>query len=264
MYNVTSVMYYFMSEFMLIGNKCHRNKLDSKFPVDILNKSIPPAAHAKNLGVIIDSDLNFQRHIKNTVKVCNYFIRDIRCVRKHLTLDASTALANALVRSRLDYCNSLLHSLPGVHLNKLLRVQNALARVVTKSTRFTSTKSLLERLHWLPIASRLDFKIATLTYKAVHLKQSPCLAQHLKLKSMQLKTRNNDQLLLQHPSVGTNSYGRRAFSYTAPIVWNKLPYKIRNAPSVTLFRKKLKTLYFKLLEDHPMIEPCLVRKSIRI
>ena len=58
-------------------------------------------------------------------------------------------------------------------------------------------------------------------------------------------TRNNDELLLQHPSVGTNSYGRRAFSYTGPTVSNKHPYKIRNAPSVTLLRKKLKTLYFK-------------------
>ena len=42
-----------------------------------------------------------------------------------------------------------------------------------------------------------------------------------KLKSMLFNTRNNDQLLLQHPPVGTNSYGRHgydAFSYTAPIV----------------------------------------------
>ena len=123
--------------------------------------------------------------------MCNYFIRDIRRVRKHLTLDASTALANALVSSRLDYCNSLLHSLPGVHLNKLQRVQNALARVVTKSSRFTSTKSLLERLHWLPIASRIDFKIATLTYKVVHLKQPPCLAQHLSLCTSILETMIN-------------------------------------------------------------------------
>ena len=109
-----------------------------------------------------------------------------------------------------------------------------------------------------------DFKIATLTYKAVHLKQPPFLAQHLKLKSMHLNTRNNDQLLLQHPSVGTNSYRRRAFSYTAPTVWNKLPYKIRNAPSVTLFRKKLKTLYFKTSSRPPMVSPCLVRKSSKI
>ena len=42
-------------------------------------------------------------------------------------------------------------------------------------------------------------------------------------------TRNNNQLLLQHPgeeavdhclTVGANSYGRCAFSYTAPTVWN--------------------------------------------
>ena len=91
---------------------------------------------------------------------------------------------------------------------------------------------MLKRLHWLPIASRTDFKIAILTYKAVHLKQPPCLAKLLKLKSMHFNTRNNDQLLLQHPSVGTNSYGRRGFSYTGPTVWNKIPHSIRIAPSV--------------------------------
>ena len=150
--------------------------------------------------------------------MCNYFIRDICRGGKHLTLDASTALANALLSSRLDYCNTLLHAIPGVHLNKLQRVQNALARVVTKSTWFTSTKSLLECLQWPPIVSLIDFKIATLTYKPVHLKQPPCLAQHLKLKSMYLNTRNNDQLLFQHPSVGTNDYGHHTFSYTAATV----------------------------------------------
>ena len=84
---------------MLIGNKCYRNKFNSEFPVEILSNSKTPAAHAKNLCVYIDSDLNFQHHIKNTVKMCNCFVRDIRLVRKHLNLDASTALANALVSS---------------------------------------------------------------------------------------------------------------------------------------------------------------------
>ena len=100
-------------------------------------------------------------------------------------------------------------------MDKLQRVQkNSLARVVTKSTRFTSCKPLLKRLHSLPIASRIYFKIATLTYKAVHLKQPPSLAILLKLKPMHFNTRNNDQLLLQHSPIGTN-YRRPAFSYTA-------------------------------------------------
>ena len=192
-------IYYFQNQhtsyilFMLIGNKCHRNKINSEFPVEILNNSIPPAAQAKNLGVYIDSDLNFQHHIKNTVKMYNYFIRDIRRVRK----------------------------------------------------------PLLKRLHWLSIASRIDFKIATLTYKAVHLKQPASLAKHLQIKSMHLNTQNNDQLLLQHPPVGTNSYGRRAFSYTAPTVWNKVPDYIRSALSVMSFKKHLKTYYFGHLSRPP-------------
>ena len=108
--------------------------------------------------------------------MCNYFIRDIGRVRKHLTLDVSTALANALVSNRLDYCNSQLHSIPKVHLDKLQRLQNSLAKVVTKSTRFTSSKPLLD--HSLrQLRSRIDFKIATLTYKVVHLKQHLPLAK---------------------------------------------------------------------------------------
>ena len=90
----------------------------------------------------------------------------------------------------------------------------------------------------------MDFKIATLTYKAVHFKQPPSLAKLLKLKSMHYNTRNNDQLLLQHLPVGTNSYGRHAFSYTVPTVWNRIPHSIHNAPSVMSFRKELKKHYF--------------------
>ena len=237
------------TEFMHVVNKCQRNKIDSEFPVEILHNSIPPAAHAKNLGVYLDSDLNYQRHINNTVKVCNYYIRDIRRVRKHLNLDATTALANALVSSRLDYCNSLLHSVPKVYLNKLQRVQNSLARVVTRSSKLTSSKPLLDKLHWLPVVSRINFKIGTITYKAVHLQQPASLSKCLNLKDISYNTRTSDLLKLQHPSVGTNNYGRCAFSYTAPTVWNKIPLSIRQAPSIMSFRKQLKTYYFKTPPD---------------
>ena len=136
--------------------------------------------------------------------MCNYFICDIRCVRKHLALDTSTALANALVSSPLDYCDSLLHSIPRVNLNKLQHIQISLTRAIITSTRFTSCKLLLGRFHWLQIASRIDFKIATLTSKVVHLilKQTLSLAKHLKLYSTHINTRLNDQLLLQHPLIG--------------------------------------------------------------
>ena len=128
---------------MLIGNKCHLNKFDLKFQLNIVNNSILPVTHDKNLGVYIDSHLNFKQHVKYTEKMCDYFIREIyciRCLRQHLTFDASTALANAPVSSRLDYCDSLLHYIAVVYLSKLQSVQNSLPRVVTKCSRFTRHK----------------------------------------------------------------------------------------------------------------------------
>ena len=61
---------------------------------------------------------------------------------------------------------------------------------------------------------------------------------------MHLNTGNSDKLLLQHPSVGTNSYGHSAFSNTAPTVWNKLQYEICNAPLLIDFRKEIKNTLF--------------------
>ena len=104
------------TEFLLIGNKCHRNKFLPNFPIDILGNEISPKSSARNLGVSFDADFNFKHHINNVFKSCNYHIRDLRRVRKHLNLQTSTALANALVSSRLDYCNSLLYSVPAIYL----------------------------------------------------------------------------------------------------------------------------------------------------
>ena len=99
--------------------------------------------------------------------------------------------------------------------------------VAPEETRFTSSKLLLDRILWLVIASLIDFQIAILTYMVVHLKQPLSLAKYLKLKSMHVNTRHNDQFL-QLLWVSTNTYGCGAFSFTVPSVWNILPDNICN------------------------------------
>ena len=77
-------------------------------------------------------------------------------------------LANALVSSRLNYCDSLLSGIAENDLSKLQGVSKRLARVVTKSPPFTRNVPLLRSLHWLPVKYRVHFKICLLTYKALH------------------------------------------------------------------------------------------------
>ena len=84
--------------------------------------------------------------------------------RYHLYLDSAKLLANALVSSHLDYCNSLLSGIADTDLVKVRCIVNRLARVVTKSLPFTRSVPLVRSLHWLPVNYRVHFKICLLTY----------------------------------------------------------------------------------------------------
>ena len=87
---------------------------------------------AQNLGFIFDSDMSFPDQINSLSKSCHFHIRDIRHIRHLLPLSAATALADSLVSSKLDYCNSLYNGISQAYLNKIQCIQNTLARVSYK------------------------------------------------------------------------------------------------------------------------------------
>lgn len=85
-----------------------------------------------------------------------------------LTQKAAQVMVQALVISRLDYCNSLLIGLPACAIRPLQLIQNAAARLVFNLPKFSHTTPLLRSLHWLPIAARIRFKTLVLTYRATN------------------------------------------------------------------------------------------------
>ena len=95
------------TEFLLIGTKLEREKFLNNFPCLLLGQETNPSTSAKNLGVLFDSSLNFRKHISQTCRACFYHIRDLRQIRKNLSLDFAKQIAVTLVSSKLDYCNSL-------------------------------------------------------------------------------------------------------------------------------------------------------------
>ena len=108
------------------------------------------------------------KHVQNVCKSCFVQLRDFRHVRRFLNHDASVLVANALVSSRLDYCNSIFRSLSKFNLRKLQCIQNSAARIVSNTSRYTSITPVLKKLHWLPVEHRSVFKTATLVYKFLH------------------------------------------------------------------------------------------------
>ena len=213
------------------------------FPLELLGVKTNPAKSARNLGVIFDKNFTFRSQIS---VVCNsgfYHMRDLRRIRRHLDLDSAKLLATALVSSRLDYCNSLLYGIADIDLSRLQRVQNQLARMVTKSPPFTRSIPLLRSLHWLPVRFRILFKIKLLTYKTMREKQSVYLHSMLAASIPSRSLRSNNDNSLSVPRVKTNT-GARAFHSCAPSLWNNFPLSVRSASSVATFKKYLKTHLF--------------------
>ncbi|KAJ8397407.1 hypothetical protein AAFF_G00439560 [Aldrovandia affinis] len=124
---------------------------------------VSPSQSARSLGVTLDNQLCFSSHIAAITRTCRFSLHNIRRIRPFLTQEATQLLVQALVISRLDYCNSLLAGLPACAIKPLQLVQNAAARLVFNQPKFTP---LLSSLHWLPIAARIRFKSLVLAFQA--------------------------------------------------------------------------------------------------
>ena len=130
------------TEFLLIGHERQRVKCLSMFSVPLLGSEIHPSKTAIYLGFGFDENFKFRTHTNNVCKLSYYHIRDLRRIRKHLNLDQAKCLASAAVSGRLDYCDSLLHGVAVKDVLKLQRVQNCLARVLTRAGRFAPSTVL--------------------------------------------------------------------------------------------------------------------------
>ncbi len=99
----------------------------------------------KNLGVILDSNLYFENHISNVTKTAFFHLRNIAKLRNMLPDSNAEKLVHAFMTSRLDYCNALLGGCPASSINKLHIVQNAAARVLTRSRKYDHITPIFQR-----------------------------------------------------------------------------------------------------------------------
>ena len=205
---------------------------------------INPSECARNIGVMLDQNLNMEQQITTICKSAFLHIRNIRKVRKYLPQHAAETVVNALVTSRLDNCNALLFGLPKNLLQKLQYVQNSAARLIMGTNKRDHIRPVLRKLHWLPIDNRIVFKILLLTFKA-RAKLAPQYIQDLiNDYTPQRNLRSGSKCLLETPNYNLESYGKRAFSVAAPRLWNSLPMELKTSTSIDIFKKKLKTYLF--------------------
>ena len=88
-----------------------------------------------------------------------FILETLEKIRNLLSYNACSTIIHALISCRLDYSNSLLHNVPTHKTDRLQRLQNQCARILTKSTRREHITPVLKSLHWLKIQDRITYKI---------------------------------------------------------------------------------------------------------
>jgi len=201
-----------------------------------------------NLDVLLDSQLTMTNQIAALSRFCFFYLRKLRSIKQSLTPQATRTLVQASVSSRLDSCNCLLAGVNNQLLDKLQRIQNAAARLVT-GARSEHITPVLRHLHWLPIRQRISFKTAVLVCRCQHGMTQQYLCEPMSARSSR-RLRSVSSSLLAVPARTRTNYEQTTailFAVYGPRVWNSLPDELRS-PDITLitFRNKLKSLLFNM------------------
>ena len=146
----------------------------------------------------------------------------------------------------MDYCNAILFCLPNNQINKLQLSMNSAAHLTLGIKKFNNITPALKELHWLPVEQRIKFKILCLTFKALNGLAPDYIVDLIKPYSPTWTLCSADQRLLCVPKVHTKKFGEQTFSFAAPTLYNGLPVKLRQSPSLDSFKSNLKTHMFAL------------------
>ena len=159
--------------------------------------------------------------------------------------DACRILIHAFITSRIDYCNWLLYGQPKCILQRLQSVLNSAARLIHLSSRCEHFTPLLIQLDWLPVEQRITFKIAVITFKALHGSAPDYIMELIKPYIPSRSLQSSNKLLLFKAKFNLMTYGSWSSTMAAP----SLPFEHRSCCSLSSFKPKLKTLLFKASYD---------------
>ena len=234
------------TEFILFGSRHQLQKCTTK-SLSANGEEIPCSNCIKYLGTWMDQELSFRHHILNKCRVAMLNIQWIKLIRSILNEDTTHTLVLGLITNHLDYCNAIFYGLPEVDLKRLQRVQNIAAKLVlNKSCRDSVTKCMFH-LHCLPIKSRIDYKILTLTHTYVYGEAPKYLTDLITKWVVRWDGLRSAEMvnMLEAPFTKCKTFGVRSFKSAAPHLWNNLPNEIRGIQTHETFKKSINTYLFK-------------------
>ena len=219
-----------------------------------LGEVIDPVEKAKNLGFIFDHLMNLDAQVNTVSQVCHINQRNLNRIASKLSYELKIQLVHSNILCHIDYCNAVYSGLTEYNLQKLQKIQNNAVRFIFDlhgSKKREHITPYLKRLHFLPVRFRIRYKIALMVFKIINNLAPDYLKNLINLRETNDRSSrlDDDFYLLKVPPLSQSTKTCAAFTYSAPMIWNELPYSLRSISNLQTFKSSLKTQYFKAAFD---------------
>ena len=230
------------TEFMIIGSRQRLNvNVDGHINISINDQPIKKVNETETLGMTIDQHLTWSKHVEEKSKKISSAIGALKRIRPFITIDVASKIYKAIIQPHLDYCSTVWDGLGVTLLDKIQKLQNRAARIITQSSYYTSASSLLEELGWDNVLTRWKKQKAILMFKTLNNRAPEYLRNLFIDRNTHYDLRNaGGKLNLPRPRT---DYLKRSFSYSGAQLWNNLPESIRTIKSLKNFKKAIQNYF---------------------
>ena len=244
LFNIEKWLYANILQLDTVKTKCmiiatpHRLKHKQKLCIKIGSKEIEEVEVKSYLGITVDNRLKWDEHIHIMCKKISSAIAALRQVR-FLPREALLSIYRALIESRIRYCCTIWGNCNAKLKNRVQKLQNRAARIITNAKPDADNDELLNALNWLNVLQLIDYTAALQIWKAVNDKGPQYISDmFIPLKSIHsYNTRAAANNFC--PPVSNLTYGLRRFSQYGCKIWNSLPKDIQATKSLEFFKENL-------------------------
>ena len=157
------------TEFMLIGSRQKLSTLSESLDLSIDNVPIKQVSTTKSLGILIDDNMaRPDSHIDKLSKKIASGIGAIKRIKPFVSPEILHYIYSALVQPLFDYCSIVWGNCGKTLSEKLQKLQNRAARILTSSSYDADTGYLLQQLGWKDLIAQRQIQVALMVFKALN------------------------------------------------------------------------------------------------
>ncbi len=224
---------------MIIGSRQRLSTINNyDLRVGVNRDQIRKVSKTKSLGLTIDENLSWKHHIDNITKKVASGIGAIKRIRDYVTKETAIQVYQGLVQPYFSYGAPVWDGIGKTLSEKLQKLQNRAARVITRSSYDVSSSSLLDELNWDTLSTMRLKQKANLVYNTIN-ERTPLYLQQMFSPRENVYNLRDSQSKLFIPKPRTD-YMKRSFSYSGAFLWNSLPESLRSIDNFSHFKTGLK------------------------